>query len=440
MSQAQDPPGPSTEPSGDPARGSKRRAPSWSGPELKTLLELWGEEEALQALKSRRRNANIYGRMAEALAQKGHYPRTQDQVRSKVKELRQGYVKAREESSHSGAVPYYCPYYSELDQILGGSGEARTPRQFVQSGLADPVVDAPEEDPEQSGDGDMVPEEEDSAETATLTLEPVTQTPEASQVSSGAGEEAAAGPAVQEGRSTPAPPPSRGHGSRRHRRVYADILRQHMEAVQELNSILRERAEAEDRWRDRLMEELVQQRTSLTATLREVCGLPAPVPGPAPPAPHDSAPQTLLPQQHPFPPLDLPLPQPPQFPSPSLPMALLSPRPPCPKSTPASQPTGAPPDPVAMVDPEHEAQAGEGNQASTVQPDPLPPLQVSSPLPPLQVSSPLPPLQVSSTPITPVKSQRKGSTRCLLYIVLSTSKMSKLFLCLQQLYYFLRDI
>ncbi|XP_075776503.1 uncharacterized protein LOC142826994 [Pelodiscus sinensis] len=156
--------------------------------------------------------------MAEALAQNGHYPRTQDQVRSKVKELRQGYVKAREESSHSGAAPYYCPYYSELDQILGGGGEARTPRRFVQSGLADPVVDAPEQDPEHSGDGDMVPEE-DSEETATLTLEPVTQTPEASQVSSGAGDEAAAGPAVQEGRSTPAPPPSpsRGHGSRRHR-------------------------------------------------------------------------------------------------------------------------------------------------------------------------------------------------------------------------------
>ncbi|XP_075793230.1 uncharacterized protein LOC142830638 [Pelodiscus sinensis] len=339
MSQPQDPPGPSREPSGDPARGSKRRAPSWSGPELKTLLELWGEEEALQALKSRRRNADIYGRMAEALAQKGHYPRTQDQVRSKVKELRQGYVKAREESSHSGAAPYYCPYYSELDQILGGGGEARTPRRFVQSGLADPVVDAPEQDPEHSGDGDMVPEE-DSEETATLTLEPVTQTPEASQVSSGAGDEAAAGPAVQEGRSTPAPPPSpsRGHGSRRHRRVYADILRQHVEAVQELNSILRERAEAEDRWRDRLMEELVQQRTSLTATLREVCGLPAPVPGPAPPAPHDPAPPNPPSTTASLSPLGPPSPPAPPVPQPLSPPGLPVPR----ASYPANRPVHHP--------------------------------------------------------------------------------------------------
>ncbi|XP_075788868.1 uncharacterized protein LOC142829999 [Pelodiscus sinensis] len=343
MSQPQERPGPSSEPSGDPAKGSKRRAPSWSGAEIKSLLELWGEEEALQALKSRRRNADIYGRMAEALAQKGHYPRTQDQVRSKVKELRQGYAKAREESSRSGAAPHYCPYYPELDQILGGSAEARTPRRFVQSGLADPVVDAPERELQHSGDGDMGPEEEDTEETATLTLEPVTQTSEASQASSGAGEEAAAGPAVEEGRSTPAPPPSpsppQRHGSRRHRRVYADILRQHVEAVQEQNAILLRRAEAEERWRDRLMNELVLQRTVLYATLREVSGLPAAVPGPAPPAPHDPTPPNppsttaaLSPLGPPSPPAP-PAPQPLSPPGPPLPQASTSQEPP------SSQPT-----------------------------------------------------------------------------------------------------
>ena len=146
-------------------------------------------------------------------------------------------------------------------------------------------------------------------------------------------------PAVQEGRSTPAPPPSRGHGSRRHRRVYANILRQHVEAVQELNSILRERAEAEDRWRDRLMDELVLQRTSLCANLREVCGLPAPVPGPAPPAPHDPTPPnppsttaSLSPLGPPSPPA-LPVPQPLSPPGPPLPQASTSQEPP------SSQPT-----------------------------------------------------------------------------------------------------
>ncbi|XP_075783507.1 uncharacterized protein LOC142829153 [Pelodiscus sinensis] len=230
--------------------------------------------------------------MAEFLANRGHHPCTEDQVHSKVQELCQGYIKAREENSRSGAAPHSCPYYSELSQILGG-GEARTPLRLVQSDMGDPMMEAPEQDLQQSresGGGEMVPEDEDSEEMVTLILEPVTQIPEASQVLSDAGDEAAAGPAVQEGRSTPAPPPSWGHGSRRHRCVYADILRHHVAAMQELNTILQERTEAEARWHDRLMEELVQQCTSLCATLREVCGLPAPVPGPAPPAPHDPAP------------------------------------------------------------------------------------------------------------------------------------------------------
>nr|XP_025037036.1 uncharacterized protein LOC112544657 [Pelodiscus sinensis] len=136
----------------------------------------------------------------------------------------------------------------------------------------------------------MVLEEEESEKTVILILEPVTQTPDASQVSSDAGGKAPDGPAMQEGRSTPAPPPTQGHGSRRHRRVYADILRQHVVALQDLNTNLRERMEVEAWWHDRLMEELVQQLTSLCATLREVCGLPAPVLGPAPPAHHDPAP------------------------------------------------------------------------------------------------------------------------------------------------------
>ncbi|XP_075774782.1 uncharacterized protein LOC142826416 [Pelodiscus sinensis] len=213
----------------------------------------------------------------------------------------------------------------------------------MQSGLADPVVDAPERELQQSGDGDMGPEEEDTEETATLTLEPVTQTSEASQASSGAGEEAAARPAVEEGRSTPAPPPSpsppRRHGSRRHRRVYADILRQHVEAVQEQNAILLQRAEAEERWRDRLMNELVLQRTVLYATLREVSGLPAAVPGPAPPAPHDPTPPNppsttaaLSPLGPPSPPAP-PAPQPLSPPGPPLPQASTSQEPP------SSQPT-----------------------------------------------------------------------------------------------------
>lgn len=62
---------------------------------------------------------DIYGRMADVLAKKGHHLRTLDQVRAKVKELRQGYVKACEHSSHSGETAHCCAYYEDLDWILG---------------------------------------------------------------------------------------------------------------------------------------------------------------------------------------------------------------------------------------------------------------------------------------------------------------------------------
>ncbi|XP_075783467.1 DNA repair protein RAD51 homolog 2 isoform X3 [Pelodiscus sinensis] len=271
----------------------------------------------------------------------------------------------------------------------------------IPSGLGDPVVDVPEQEPEQSGDRDMVPEEEDSEETGTLTLEPVTQTPEASQVLSDAGDEAAAGPAVQEGRSTPASPPSWGHGSRRHRRVYADILRQHVAAVQDLNTILRERVEAEAWWHDWLMEELVQQRTSLCASLREVCGLPAPVLGPALPAPHDHAPPN--PPSHstiPSPPCTSLSPSPPSSPAPLSPWPSSPPGLPVPRAPPLCCPAnGQSPHPIPWPwwTPNKRPKQGTASRQAPYNLIPFPPPGFKSPSP-LQVSSPLSPSRFQALP------------------------------------------
>ncbi|XP_075756624.1 uncharacterized protein LOC142818742 [Pelodiscus sinensis] len=156
-----------------------------------TQLELWGEEEAVQALHTRRRNASIYGRMAQGLADKGHHPRTLQQVRAKVKELRQGYMKAREQSSASGAAPVHCTYYQELDRILGGEEPMSAP-VLVQTGLHTPVQQSRQEVPRE----DVEEEEEQTEDTLTLTLQPVPEMQEASQAPSDAGEGTSAGPAA----------------------------------------------------------------------------------------------------------------------------------------------------------------------------------------------------------------------------------------------------
>ncbi|XP_074839743.1 uncharacterized protein LOC142007105 isoform X2 [Carettochelys insculpta] len=99
--------------------GKRQRGPSWTEAELRDLLGLWSEEEVLQVMGSKRRNADAFARLAEGLAARGHPACTPDHVRSKVKELRQGYSRAQDAASQSGAAPVTCPFYRELRDILG---------------------------------------------------------------------------------------------------------------------------------------------------------------------------------------------------------------------------------------------------------------------------------------------------------------------------------
>lgn len=202
--------------------------------EILSLLELSGEEATLKDPRSQRRNADIYGLLDEALAERGHHPRTLDQVRSKVKELCQGYARARECSSRSGAGPNLCPYYEELHRILRG-GEALSPPITVDSGLETPVVAQPELlDDDEEEDKQQLQKEEDMASTVTLTLEPVPQALDISQASSDTGEGSSAGPAFAEGRSTPSEAAARPRGSRKDRRVHEDLMREHMAILRDM--------------------------------------------------------------------------------------------------------------------------------------------------------------------------------------------------------------
>ncbi|XP_074844694.1 uncharacterized protein LOC142010288 [Carettochelys insculpta] len=99
--------------------GKRQRGPSWTEAELRDLLGLWSEEEVLQVMGSKRQNADAFAQLAKGLAARGHPARTPDHVWSKVKELWQGYTRARDAASQSGAAPVTCPFYRELRDILG---------------------------------------------------------------------------------------------------------------------------------------------------------------------------------------------------------------------------------------------------------------------------------------------------------------------------------
>nr|XP_025041070.1 uncharacterized protein LOC112546002 isoform X1 [Pelodiscus sinensis] len=120
--------------------------------------------------------------MAEGLAKKGHHPRTLDQVWAKVKELRQGYARAREHSSTSREAPQHCTYFQELDRFLHGEEPLSAP-VLVQTGLQTPIQHCQkvaEDNPEQQLQDDDE-EEDPNRSVVTLTLEPAPQTQEASQ-------------------------------------------------------------------------------------------------------------------------------------------------------------------------------------------------------------------------------------------------------------------
>nr|XP_025043402.1 uncharacterized protein LOC112546755 [Pelodiscus sinensis] len=228
---------------------------------------------------TKRRNADTFAQMAEELAKQGHHPRTLEEVRAKVKELRQGYVQAREHSSRSRERPYSYEYYEDLDRILG-AGDPLPPERLVESGLETPVLQRPEH---LLGDQKLQEEEEEEEDGIQSTREPGTQTQEACQTTSDTGEGTSAGPADQEGGAPPAPPPRRQQGTCRHWCSYLELVRQHVGVLQEIKDSMERRLEAEAEWHRQLLLEFAQQRRDIYAAIREAMAFPGPLPASAPP-------------------------------------------------------------------------------------------------------------------------------------------------------------
>lgn len=187
-----------------------------SGPEVEALLELWGQEEALQDPWARRRNAEIFGWMARALAEHGHPLRTFEQVWSKVKELWLSCVRAGE---CLGAGPHSCPYYSQLHCIL--VDEEETSSMIVDTGLGSPVIAHPEQEHKREGQPAAPAEDEETSPIITLSLEPLPGSQEVSQASSEAGEGSSAG---SEGPASPPMPPARVWGTQRCARPWDQLM------------------------------------------------------------------------------------------------------------------------------------------------------------------------------------------------------------------------
>lgn len=90
----------------------------WTDAATKGLLAIWGEHNIQKQLDKVKRNKHIYQKVSEKLAQNGHHFSAK-QCRTKVKSMQQSYKKIKDHNRTSGQDAKTCPWYKELNEILG---------------------------------------------------------------------------------------------------------------------------------------------------------------------------------------------------------------------------------------------------------------------------------------------------------------------------------
>ncbi|EMP42585.1 hypothetical protein UY3_00148 [Chelonia mydas] len=105
---------------------NRKRAPAWTERGTLDRIAVWGEESVQAELRSKRRNANIYAKIAQGMVQRG-YNRDTQKCHMKVKELRQAYQKTKEANGRSRSEPHTCCFYDQLHGILGGDPTTTPP-------------------------------------------------------------------------------------------------------------------------------------------------------------------------------------------------------------------------------------------------------------------------------------------------------------------------
>ncbi|KAJ7300625.1 hypothetical protein JRQ81_000024 [Phrynocephalus forsythii] len=128
--------------------GKGKRGVIWGASETAALINIWGQAERKYALSSRKRNYEIYERIASELGKSG-YKRTVEECRSKTKLLRKLYKAAARQDDNNTTTPGAAArskflWMEEMDQIfrrdasihpLGTTGSGAVPRQVADTDM-----------------------------------------------------------------------------------------------------------------------------------------------------------------------------------------------------------------------------------------------------------------------------------------------------------------
>ena len=121
------------------------RRSTWSTMETFTLIELWGDEDVEKELSGVHRNRHVFEKLSHRMKEHD-YLRAWDAIRKKLKSLRFGYVKVKQQNTTSGQERSKFPYFDQIDGIFLGTRPLTRPDISFNAGseLVDKITEAEE--------------------------------------------------------------------------------------------------------------------------------------------------------------------------------------------------------------------------------------------------------------------------------------------------------
>uniref|UniRef100_A0A8C1LBT1 Myb/SANT-like DNA-binding domain-containing protein n=1 Tax=Cyprinus carpio TaxID=7962 RepID=A0A8C1LBT1_CYPCA len=115
----------------------------WKGSEVTDLINIWGDSSIQAKLEGSYRNRAVYENISSEMAEHG-YRRSWLQCQRKIKSLRAKYKEVKDWNKLSGRQRITCPFYEELDRILGDKPSVQ-PLELLDScfGQEEPEEESP---------------------------------------------------------------------------------------------------------------------------------------------------------------------------------------------------------------------------------------------------------------------------------------------------------
>uniref|UniRef100_A0A3P9JXN6 Myb/SANT-like DNA-binding domain-containing protein n=1 Tax=Oryzias latipes TaxID=8090 RepID=A0A3P9JXN6_ORYLA len=96
----------------------------WKEREVTDLINIWGDSSIQAKIQGYYHNRAVFEKISSEMAQRG-YRRSWLQCQRKIKSLRAKYKEVKDLNKRSGCKRMTCPFYEELDRILGNKPSVR---------------------------------------------------------------------------------------------------------------------------------------------------------------------------------------------------------------------------------------------------------------------------------------------------------------------------